>query len=126
MKPDVIRKFKQIDGWAAKKKSALTMTNQDLAAYDRVEKEADRKKEMVLEDFASQQQDTVYQFLYNEDLWESCAGTVSVHSTLKGAQMALDFHKASTISKNNWGRLPKEELDERAYWGIRESKLIKS
>ena len=68
---------------------------------------------------------TVYEFLYNDNLWESCAGTISIHATMKSAQMALEFHKANIIEQNEWKGLSEAILIERAYWGIRETKLTK-
>ena len=60
----------------------------------------------------------IYLFVFNDDLWESCAGTVSAHKTRKGAEIALEHHKHQWIIDND--RKPNDKTE---YWGIREIKL---
>ena len=38
----------------------------------------------------------VYEFLYNSNCHESSYRTMSIHKTRKGAEMAMEFHKAET------------------------------
>lgn len=52
-------------------------------------------------------------FLFNDNTWESCARTVSIHRTLKGAQMALEFHKQNWMKEEELTKTPKS-----TYWGI--------
>lgn len=37
--------------------------------------------------------ETVYEFCYNSDTYESCTATMSIHKTQKGAEMAMEFHR---------------------------------
>ena len=36
----------------------------------------------------------VYEFVYNSNCCESAAAAISIHKTKKGAEMAMEFHKA--------------------------------
>jgi hypothetical protein len=75
----------------------------------------------------------VYEFLYNSSIHESCAATMSIHKTRKGAEMALEFHKNDI--KNKWEEEKKEHFNEDPHyyrsfewsfgqwWGIRETEL---
>jgi hypothetical protein len=38
--------------------------------------------------------DIVYMAMYNPMTEESCYGIISIHKTRKGAEMAIEFHKA--------------------------------
>ena len=38
--------------------------------------------------------ETVFVALYNPMIYESAFGIISIHKTLKGAEMAMEFHKA--------------------------------
>lgn len=51
--------------------------------------------------------DKVYAFLYNPCIHESSWGTVSLHKTRRGAEMALEFHKAE--QKREWDYIYKGE-----------------
>lgn len=44
---------------------------------------------------------TVYAFLYNSCIHESAFATMSLHKTRKGAEMAMEFHKAQK-EKDHW------------------------
>jgi len=44
---------------------------------------------------------TVYAFLYNSCIYESAYATMSLHTTRKGAEMAMEFHKAQK-EKEHW------------------------
>ena len=72
---------------------------------------------------ADYRKEYVYEFVYNDALWESSARTVSIHKTRKGAEMALDFHKINIIKEEDLGRRSKEWIDEQYYWGILETEL---
>jgi hypothetical protein len=43
----------------------------------------------------------VYAFLYNSCIYESAFATMSLHKTRKGAEMAMEFHKAQK-EKEHW------------------------
>ena len=76
----------------------------------------------------------VYEFLYNSDCCEGAASTISIHKTKKGAEMAMEFHKAE--KQKQWDEMRKlyEENDPEywkefkwdfdQWWGIRECELI--
>jgi len=71
----------------------------------------------------------VYEFLYNSDCCESAAATISIHKTRKGAEMAMEFHKAE--KKKEWEQecieFPPAEsggFDYDQWWGVRECELL--
>lgn len=69
----------------------------------------------------------VYEFLYNSDCCESAASTMSIHKTKKGAEMAMEFHKAE--KKREYDELYDDEYKEDfdwdfdQWWGVRETNL---
>lgn len=69
----------------------------------------------------------VYEFLYNSDCCESAASTMSIHKTKKGAEMAMEFHKAE--KKREYDELYDDEYKEGfdwdfdQWWGVRETNL---
>lgn len=75
----------------------------------------------------------VYEFLYNSDTYESAAATISIHKTIKGAEMAMEFHKAEVKKEyeTSFGSESKEyqkwlkdnPFDSDKWWGIRETNL---
>ncbi len=68
----------------------------------------------------------VYQFLYNDSCWESAARTMSLHKTLKGAEMALSFHKEKArkqYNEDNKDHPSEYEFGFDEWWGIRELEL---
>jgi len=70
--------------------------------------------------------DKVFEFLYNSDCCESAARTVSVHKTLKGAEIALMFHKGGV--EREYNKMGSEYTDEfdfdfDKWWGIQETEL---
>ena len=76
----------------------------------------------------------VYEFLYNSDCCESAAATISIHKTKKGAEMAMEFHKAEKQKEWNEMRKLDEENDPEywkefkwdfdQWWGVRECELL--
>lgn len=76
----------------------------------------------------------VYEFLYNSDCCESAAVTISIHKTKKGAEMAMESHKAETQKQWNEMRKLDEENDPEywkefewdfdQWWGVRKCKLL--
>ena len=60
----------------------------------------------------------VYEFLFNDNIWESSARTISIHKTRKEAEIELAFHKDQTIKSEGWENLSKDELNRKAYWNI--------
>ena len=69
----------------------------------------------------------VYEFIYNSCIYEGAACTESIHKTIKGAQMALDFHKevAREEWEEQWDEKGKKEFPfgETEYWMIRETEI---
>ena len=71
----------------------------------------------------------VYEFLYNPDVYESCPSTVSIHKTRRGAEMAMEFHRAEVKREweevceeyPSWGDYP---FDYNKWWGIVETELL--
>ena len=66
----------------------------------------------------------VYEFLYNSDCVESSARTVSIHKTMKGAEMAMEFHKNEKLKE--WEQTCKEyppakeySFDHDKWWGTK-------
>lgn len=71
----------------------------------------------------------VYEFLYNPDVCESCSSTVSIHKTRRGAEMAMEFHRAE--AKREWEEVCEEypscgdyPFDYNKWWGIVETELL--
>lgn len=70
---------------------------------------------------------TVFEFKYNPDTYDSAAFTISVHKTKKGAEMAMEFHRANTEKEHK--ELYKGEIDNFGYdfaqwWGVEETELL--
>lgn len=70
----------------------------------------------------------VYEFIYNSDTNEGGAITQSIHKTLKGAEMAMEFNK--NIVKQQWlqdcidfPETAKYPFDYGQYWGVRKTGL---
>lgn len=59
--------------------------------------------------------DKVYEAAYNPCIHESVYGTISLHRTRRGADMAMEFHKAERLKE--WGE------DESERWCIAETEL---
>jgi hypothetical protein len=74
----------------------------------------------------------VYEFIYNPFYHESVAGTISVHVTRKGAEIALAWHQHEAYLeylqkikelKENKISIDNMKFGDSEYWGIRETKL---
>ena len=70
----------------------------------------------------------IYEALYNPMIHESASATLSIHKTLKGAEMAIEFNKnetqrewAETIQNNP--AMEESEWNFCRWWGIREVEL---
>jgi hypothetical protein len=72
--------------------------------------------------------DILYEFVYSSCIHESAAGTMSLHRTRNGAEMAMEFHKEQARKgfeemvkdyKGNWNL----KFGEHEYWGVREIKI---
>jgi hypothetical protein len=50
---------------------------------------------------SKEKQDVVYAFLYCCDIHESSYATMSLHKTLKGAEMAMEFHRNEAKKKHD-------------------------
>ena len=73
----------------------------------------------------------VYEFLYNPDIYENCSSTISIHKTRRGAEMAMEFHKAETKKKfdemidgvEEGEMICELHYDDAQRWDIRETEL---
>jgi len=80
-----------------------------------------------------EEKNVVYEFLYNSSCSESTSHTMSIHKTKKGAEMAMEFHKAE--KQREWEKMrkidePKDpeywkefKWDFDQWWGVRETKI---
>lgn len=73
--------------------------------------------------------ETVFEFLYNPDTFESAPCTISVHKTRKGAEMAMAFHRQEKLEQHNrlLATTNGEDLHEfgySEYWGVNEVELL--
>ncbi len=74
--------------------------------------------------------DKVYEFWYNDCIWESAAGCVSLHRTRKGAEMAMEFHKDQKRKEHE--ELYKDiephpdncKFDDMCAWGVDERTVL--
>ena len=48
----------------------------------------------------------IYAAMYNPMIEESCFGVISLHKTRKGAEMAMEFHKA--VELKEWKEMYKD------------------
>jgi hypothetical protein len=72
--------------------------------------------------------DTLYESLYNPCIHESSAGTISLHRTRKGAEMAVMFHKNKCLKE--WEEVYKgvpvemqTPFGTHEWWGVNEIKI---
>ena len=71
----------------------------------------------------------VYAFLYNSCIYESAHATMSLHKTRKGAEMAMEFHKAEK-EKEHWEIYNKPEdcdtnpFGEHEDWRVEEMEVL--
>lgn len=70
----------------------------------------------------------VFEFIYNDCIYEGSAITISIHKTRKGAEIAMMFHKEK--EREEWERLYTNEEDKEdfpfdcmSFWGIRKTEL---
>ena len=73
--------------------------------------------------------DKVYEFWYIDCIHESAAACISLHRTKKGAEMAMEFHKAEKLKE--WEKECKEYSPAKEYpfdfdqwWGVNECELL--
>ena len=70
--------------------------------------------------------ETVYEFWYNDCIYESVAGCISLHRTQKGAEMAMEFHKEQ--KRKEFEELYKDEEDIDwtfdSMWGVEERTVV--
>lgn len=70
----------------------------------------------------------VYAFLYNPCIHESAFATMSLHKTRKGAEMAMEFHKAEA-EKEHWETYDRAEdyimhpFGEHEAWKVEEMEV---
>jgi len=98
--------------------------------------DTDSKMGEIIQEFYEQElkeNNTIFEFLYNDCIHESAFATVSTHRTKKGAEMAMAFHKNE--AKEEWDKDNKElkeaglepyksEFGEHESWHVRETKLL--
>ena len=71
------------------------------------------------EAYAAQQSEMpteIYAAIFNPMIHESGFVTLSLHRTQKGAEMAMEFHKAATIDEDG-------KLDDCKYWDVVKMKI---
>ena len=73
--------------------------------------------------------DKVYEFWYNDCIYESAAACISLHRTKKGAEMAMEFHKEQKRKEHEelWKDEPEEErfaFDSMCAWGVTERDIV--
>ena len=71
----------------------------------------------------------VYEFLYNPSTCENVSQTVSIHKTLRGAEMAMEFHKNEVLEewKQGCSEYPSAKeypFDFHQDWSVRKSELM--
>lgn len=71
----------------------------------------------------------VYKFLYNSDIHESTAYTISIHITEKGAEMAMELHKHKILKEweeecEEYPQATKYPFDHNQWWGIEKTELL--
>ena len=71
---------------------------------------------------------TVYEFWYNECIYESAASCISLHRTIKGAEISLEFHKEQ--KRKEFEEIYKDEedidfaFDSMCAWGVNERTIV--
>ena len=70
----------------------------------------------------------VYEFLYHNGCCEGVAGTISIHKTLKGAEMAMEFHKSEKLKEwlqecEDFPPAASGSYDYDRSWGIRKTPI---
>lgn len=70
----------------------------------------------------------VFEFAYSECIYEGGCVTQSIHKTLKGAEIALDFHKDQMRKEwlELWNEREREEFPfgDTERWIIKETEVI--
>lgn len=72
--------------------------------------------------------ETVFEFWYNDCIYESAAECISLHKTRKGAEMAMEFHKEQ--KRKEFEEMYKDEedidwtFDSMCEWGVEERTVI--
>ncbi len=69
----------------------------------------------------------IYQFVYNDCVFESASYTVSIHNSLEGAYKAMRKHRLNHF--NEWysfGKKYRKDLSEHnhEYWGIKKTEIM--
>ena len=72
----------------------------------------------------------VYEFWYNDCVYECASISMSLHRTKRGAEMAMEFHKKQ--KQKEWDELYENEDDKEFYncfnnmfaWGVRECEIL--
>ena len=69
----------------------------------------------------------VYEFWYNDCVYESAAACISIHRTKKGAEIALSFHKEQKRKDFNEvyeNHIPSSPFGTLEAWGIEERDIL--
>lgn len=71
---------------------------------------------------------TVYEFCYCDNIHEGQPGTISIHRTKKGAEIAMEFHKERQRQKFNEmidrGNVFNLEFGRNEAWFITETEIL--
>ena len=72
--------------------------------------------------------DKVYEFWYNECIYESSNSSISLHRTKKGAEMAMEFHKEQKRKEHEESYKDEEDIygkyDDMCAWGVKERIIV--
>lgn len=62
----------------------------------------------------------VYEFFYNDCVWESASATISLHRTKKGAMKAMKNHKEELRRKHKkiYGNDKTMKFGKNEHWGV--------
>lgn len=69
----------------------------------------------------------IYEFWYTDCIYEDKGSCISLHRTLKGAEIAMEFHKEE--KRKEFEELYKDEedidfeFDDMCAWGVRERQI---
>ena len=79
--------------------------------------------------YKKRKSDIVYEFWYNDCIYESAAACMSLHRTKRGAEIALSFHKEQVRKEHEelWKDEPEGEtfpFDSMCAWGVREREVV--
>lgn len=73
--------------------------------------------------------DTVFEFIYCDNTWESASQTISLHWTRKGAELAMEFHKEECRKEyeercKRLSSFRDYPFDNDKFWDVIETKVL--